>query len=271
MKIKILLKDTLETNIKLQGFPKKYVKYILANALFYHDGNNVALHDCLNIDDLVDIDENETTSIKEQTLPLKIVYEDEYLLVIDKPFNQAMSPTHAHPDGTVANAIVAHYQRIGIKQTVHYITRLDHGTAGIVLIAKTKWSKHLMQLQRYDIKRLYYAQIQGMLLHDGYVEQPIAKGHGIMRCIDTSGQYALTYYEVCNHIDDTTVVRCQLKTGRTHQIRVHLAYLGYPIVNDTLYNQTKANGFMKLICYQNSFIHPVSQKLMTFESEHNLL
>lgn len=271
MLFKVLVNSTLESNILLLGLPKKYQKYILRAAYFYIDNKRIQLDDIVNVNDIVKIEENEESTIAANEIAIKIVYEDDYILVVDKPSNIAMSPTHAHPSGTLANGIIHHYQTIGIKQTVHYITRLDYGTSGIVLIAKTKWSKHLMQMRRYDIERIYYARVHGILLNSGSIEQPIMKSVGIKRVVDPSGQYALTHYEVCSHLNNTTLVRCQLQTGRTHQIRVHLNYLGHPIVNDNLYSDCVTQGCMQLVCYTNRFVHPISQELMIFESEYNLI
>lgn len=206
-----------------------------------------------------------------EEMPLSIVYEDEYVLVINKQPNLPTIPSREHPRGTLANAILAYYDNQGISNTVHVVTRLDRDTSGLLLVAKSRFVHHILsqQQQEKSIKRVYKAIVHGTLKQSrGTVHKPIGRKESsiVEREVRKDGQTAITHYEVEKVLKDAALVKVILETGRTHQIRVHFSYLGHPLVGDDLYG-----GKMQYIKRQAlhsaelSFFHPFLEKQLTFK------
>lgn len=217
--------------------------------------------------------EKPSEGMKGEEIPLEIIYEDEYLLVITKPAGMSTIPSREHPSGSLANALIGYYERIGLSATVHIVTRLDRDTSGIVLIAKHRHTHHLLsQQQRMGrIERVYEAFVSGRFSEaKGRIEAPIGRKSDsiIERVVREDGQYAVTNYSVKESLSHFTWVELQLETGRTHQIRVHLSHLGHPLLGDDLYG-----GHLNLMkrqalhCRKISFIHPFLKKRLEFTSD----
>ncbi|MDP4171803.1 MAG: RluA family pseudouridine synthase, partial [Bacillota bacterium] len=172
--------------------------------------------------------------------PLDILYEDEYVLVVNKPSAMNTIPSREHPSGSLANLLIGYYQKIGISATAHIVTRLDRDTSGIVLIAKHRHIHHLLSKQQKTgmVKRVYEAFAEGLFLQDsGTVTEPIGRKSDsiIEREVREDGQYACTHFKVIQSFETFTHLELKLETGRTHQIRVHMSYLGHPLLGDDLY------------------------------------
>jgi 23S rRNA pseudouridine1911/1915/1917 synthase len=216
-------------------------------------------------------EESPSKGMKGEDLPLDIIYEDGYVLVVNKPAGMSTIPSREHPSGSLANRLIGYYQRIGLMSTTHIVTRLDRDTSGIVLIAKHRHVHHLFSQQQRsrEIHRMYEAFAEGVLKQDiGTIEMPIArrKESIIEREVNEDGQYACTHYKVISRKKGFTHLRLKLETGRTHQIRVHLSWLGHPLVGDELYGGRR--GFLNrqaLHCSSLSFFHPFLQKTLSFE------
>lgn len=216
--------------------------------------------------------ENPSEGAAGEKIPLEILFEDQYLLVVNKPAGMSTIPSREHPTGSLANALVGYYEEIGIRATSHIVTRLDRDTSGIVLIAKHRHVHHLLskQQKKGNVNRTYEAFAEGNLpLGKGSIEEPIGRKQEsiIEREVRSDGQYACTHYQVLNRYKEFTHVELQLKTGRTHQIRVHMSFLGYPLLGDGLYggNQTLINR-QALHCKRIRFSHPFSGQDMNFTS-----
>ena len=218
----------------------------------------------------------------EELLPeemyLDIVYEDEYVLVINKPAGVASIPSREHRFGTLANGLLAYYQSKGIHSTIHIVTRLDRDTSGLMLIAKHRHAHHLFSLQQRDfgVKRRYEALVHGVLNGDdgsvfGTVDAPIGRKETsiIEREVREDGQHAITHYEVLRFGEGWTHVSLQLETGRTHQIRVHMTHLGHPLLGDRLYGGVELEGMTRQALHscELSFFHPVKNTEMKFRCE----
>jgi len=208
----------------------------------------------------------ETPSFEGESIPMSILYEDDYLLVVNKPAGMSTIPSREHPNGSLANAIVGYYHEIGLQATAHIVTRLDRDTSGIVLVAKHRHIHHLFSLMQKcgQVKRTYEAFAEGVIDHEqGTIEASIGRKPSsiIEREVREDGQYARTHYHVLGRYKRFTHVELKLDTGRTHQIRVHLSYLGHPLLGDDLYG-----GPLTLIqrqalhCKEIHYIHPVSHK-----------
>jgi 23S rRNA pseudouridine1911/1915/1917 synthase len=218
-------------------------------------------------------DEEPSDGVKGERIPLKIIYEDEYLLVVTKPPGMNTIPSREHPNGSLANALIGYYEQIGLRATVHIVTRLDRDTSGIVLVAKHRHTHHLLSEQQRNgtVKRLYEAFAHGAFLEPkGTIEKPIGRKSDsiIERIVREDGQYAVTNYTVKRSFPHFTWLELQLETGRTHQIRVHLSYIGHPLLGDDLYggnlDRIKRQA---LHCREISFVHPFAQKRMVFSSD----
>ncbi|MBD7907337.1 RluA family pseudouridine synthase [Sporosarcina gallistercoris] len=208
---------------------------------------------------------------------LSILAEDDSILVVEKPAGQGTIPSRNHPNGTLANIIFGKYVIDQHFATVHVVTRLDTDTSGVVCIAKNRHIHHLMstQMQQTRFDRRYIAFVSGWILEDTFtIEMPIGRKDGsiIERIVRPDGQYARTDVLVTGHfeIDGSryTIVQLQLHTGRTHQIRVHMEYIGHPLLGDDLYGgPCHLISRQALHCRSISFKHPTTSKNVSFESE----
>ena len=172
-------------------------------------------------------------------LPLTIPYQDEHLLVIDKPAPLASQSSAGHPDNSLENALFAHF---GCPEDFIYrpVNRLDKGTSGLMVVARDPHSQHRLQtlLHTEDFQRIYFAVVEGAPPErSGVIDAPIAKedAASIRRIVTPEGRPSVTHYEVLAHSGGRSLVRLKLDTGRTHQIRVHMAHLGCPVAGDFLY------------------------------------
>ena len=215
--------------------------------------------------------EEGSEQLKGENIQLSIVYEDDYVLVVEKPPGMSSIPSREHPTGSLANAIIGYYEQIGHLATVHIVTRLDRDTSGLVLIAKHRHIHHLFSLSKSvkTVERKYKALIEGTLTpFKGMIEQPIGRVDTsiIKREVRSDGQYALTEYNTLHVYNQFSLVELKLQTGRTHQIRVHMAHNGHPLLGDDLYGGNRQLiGRQALHCYSLKFLHPVTEKRLSFE------
>lgn len=214
--------------------------------------------------------EEPSQGIKPEKIPLSILYEDQYVLVVNKPAGMSSIPSREHPSGSLANALIGYYDEIGVSATAHIVTRLDRDTSGLVLIAKHRHVHHLLSQQQKmgQVTRKYEAFASGRITKDsGKIVQSIArkKESIIEREVHPEGQYACTNYWVINRYPSFTHLLLQLETGRTHQIRVHLSWLGHPLLGDDLYGgPLEPLTRQALHCREVSFYHPFIQQKCQF-------
>ncbi|MER1984534.1 MAG: RluA family pseudouridine synthase [Solibacillus sp.] len=202
---------------------------------------------------------------------LQIVYEDEAILVINKPAYQSTIPSREHPTGSVANLLCGYFERQQIASTAHIVTRLDRDTSGLMIIAKHRHIHHLMseQQQRGEVHREYEAIVHGHAETQSIMAPIGRKDTSIIeREVRADGQFAHTDVRVVGHCDGYSHIRLKLHTGRTHQIRVHMSYVGHPLVGDDLYGgSTEQLARQALHCVFVEFTHPISGECMRFTSE----
>lgn len=236
----------------------------------------VTVRKILSKGDIVEIvfpQELPSDGLAAEAIPLNIIYEDEYVLVVDKPPHMPTIPSREHSVGSLANALLHYYQQNGIETTIHIVTRLDRDTSGLVLVAKHRYIHHLLSIQQknHEINRKYAAIVNGLIEKgQGTIHAPIGRKPDsiIEREVHPNGQNAVTHFQVLSAMDSFTFVSLRLETGRTHQIRVHMAYLGHPLVGDDLYG-----GSRELIDRQAlhscelEFLHPILKKKLAFKSE----
>lgn len=209
--------------------------------------------------------------VKEE-MDLSIVYEDDSVIVVDKPAGIATIPSLHHPTGTVANGILGYYEKHNIPYTVHVVTRLDRDTSGLLLIAKHRYSHSLLSTAQKagKIKRRYKALVEGNLKQDsGTIDAPIDRKEGsiIERTVKETGKRAVTHFKVEKRLPLHTLVNIQLETGRTHQIRVHFSHINHPLAGDDLYGgKTDYIKRHALHCYKLAFEHPFTKEYIQLES-----
>lgn len=192
--------------------------------------------------------------------PSMLAYEDDFLLIIDKPAGMLVHPTVSERGTTLYDYVKAYYEANGITAGIHPVSRLDRNTSGLVIFAKEPVVQHWLSHQQ--VEKEYLALACGRFdCSEGIIEAPIARKEGsiIERCVDYErGKYAKTAYEVLAAYSNHTLLKVRLFTGRTHQIRVHLASIGHPLVNDNLYGTPGPQARHALHAYRLAFKHPVS-------------
>ena len=202
-------------------------------------------------------------------LPLEVLYEDEAVLLLNKPPYIAVHPSAGRTEPTVANAVVAHYQKSGTPAAFRPLNRLDRNTSGLLLAAKNAHAAHVLSDARADgrLRKAYYAVALGRLEGGGAIDQPIRirEGSCIAREVGEGGKPSVTHWQALASDGDITLLRVVIDTGRTHQIRVHMAWFGHPLAGDTLYGNDGARlPRHALHCAETVFPHPESGAQMQF-------
>lgn len=255
---------------------KNYLSSILVN------GNIKKLSYSLKLNDIVEIniktdDNEEEEDILAENIDLYILYEDEYLLVVNKPCNMSVhcSPSERH--GTLVNALLYHikdFNFVGDKSRAGIIHRLDKDTSGIMIVGKNAdiVSAIQEQFKNRTIKKIYHAIVIGVLRENFYeINLPIGR-HSVYRkkmTVREDGKKALSYIKVLNRFKKHTLIEVNIKTGRTHQIRVHCSYKGFPVAGDKIYSKSYSNySNLMLIAKQIEFTHPISGEIMKFEVDY---
>ncbi|MFA4905480.1 MAG: RluA family pseudouridine synthase [Candidatus Margulisiibacteriota bacterium] len=226
----------------------------------------------------IDIPPPEKYEVQPENIPLNIVYEDEDLLVVNKPRGLVTHPAPGHYSGTLVNALLFHVKDltgIGGVERPGIVHRLDKDTSGLLMVAKTDLAHRSLSKQIKDrtVKRSYIALVYGVLKqNDGYVQEKIGR-HPVHRkkmAVSGKGREALTFYKVKQRFKGFTLVELQLKTGRTHQIRVHMSHIGHPLVGDTTYGKkglALSNVEGQLLHAQTiGFVHPRTGEYMEFSA-----
>ena len=205
---------------------------------------------------------------------LTILYEDAHLLAVDKPAGMLIHPSRSRNDGTLANLVVGYYRKTGQKSAFHPVTRLDRDTFGITLLAKNAYAHALMQ--ETSLQKTYHAlTFGGPDVDSGFIDAPIARRElpSLLRYVSPEGKSSLTKFQVLERGRFCRLALSQV-TGRTHQLRVHCAYMGYPILGDPQYGSEESRAasekqglhYQQLCAKRLEFIHPVSGETMCLES-----
>lgn len=207
------------------------------------------------------------TSVAPQPIPISIAYEDEFAVVLDKPAGLAVHPTLNYPDHTLANGWIYYLQSQGKSGVFRPVNRIDKNTSGLVLCAQNAFSAPLLAT---NAQKCYLAIVQGSLpLGNGRIEAPIGRrGDSIIgRCVTQQGKYSLTEYTVLAAGSQHSLLACVPRTGRTHQIRVHMSYIGHPLAGDTLYGGSdEIMSRHALHCGVLRFVHPLTRNTIRVSS-----
>ncbi|MFD1465717.1 RluA family pseudouridine synthase [Lapidilactobacillus mulanensis] len=263
---------TLQSFLKHHGFSKSQIgrlKFSGGQIFVNHRQRytNYLLHD----GDLIRVTlapEKAASTVTTSHLPIEIIYEDDLFLVVNKPAHLASIPSRSHPNDALANRVKGYLQTQGAESlSIHIATRLDMDTSGLVIFGKSAYAHSLLdeQNKQHRMQKMYLALAQGHFEQaSGLIDLPIGRRaeHGMERMITEAGKPSKTRYQVLQTYPEGSLVQLQLLTGRTHQIRVHLAALGHPLFGDELYGgpMTPAAQRQALHCAQLTFYQPIMKK-----------
>ena len=229
-------------------------------------------NDEINIEEIVDV----KSDIKEEDIPLDVVYEDDDILIINKPQGMVVHPANGHYSGTLVNALMFMEDSLSsINGVVRpgIVHRIDKDTSGLLCVAKNDNAHHFLaeQLKDHTMAREYVALVRGIIKENsGTIEMPIGRDKKDRQkmAVVKEGKPAVTHFQVLERFRDHTLVKCQLVSGRTHQIRVHMSAIGHPVEGDPLYagrnyDKLYKNGQL-LVAFKLKLIHPTTKKEMVF-------
>ena len=231
--------------------------------------------------DKIEIEEEPAKEIelKAQDIPVEILYEDDDIIVVNKPKGMVVHPANGNPDGTLVNAVMAickdSLSGIGGEIRPGIVHRLDKNTSGAIIIAKND-KAHINlseQLKNHEIKKTYIALVRGVVKeNNATINMPIGRSKKDRKKmdVDKNGKEAITHFKVLKRYKDCTLLEINIETGRTHQIRVHLSHIGYPIIGDEVYSNGKNKWNIEGQCLHAKsldFMHPITGKQMHIEAE----
>ena len=267
---KYLNENTEYTRSKIQKMIEN--GNILVNDIKVKDSYKVKENDYITIEAL-----EETTDILPENIPLDIYYEDDDLIVVNKPSGMVVHPAPGNYTGTLVNALIYHTNNLSKVNTnirPGIVHRIDADTSGLLLVAKNDKSHNILAeaIQKKEVVREYIALVEGIIMEDtATIDAPIGrdkKDRKKMTVTSENSKDAVTHIRVLERYKDSTLIRCKLETGRTHQIRVHLAYIGYPVHNDPVYSNKSCTDFGQFLhsAYLR-FKHPITGELLEFNSD----
>ena len=268
--------ENLKQILKLEfGVSDRLLLRLKTNKKIFINNNIAFINDLIHLNDtisvLIDFEEDNSNIVPTQ-MNLNIVYEDEFMLILNKQSGIAIHPSCMHFDNSLSNGVKYYFDSIGLKKKIRPVNRLDKDTSGLVVFAKNEYIQECLvnQMKSKIFKKEYFAILNGILENKtGTINAPIAREEDsiIKRCVREDGDISITHYEVIKILNNNMcLVNFILETGRTHQIRVHSSYIGHPIIGDTLYGSfSNLISRQALHSYKIEFIHPILKEKMTFE------
>ena len=245
-------------------------KKVLVNGKETQPNYKVKENDKIDVEDNLDFE----IKVEKENIPIDIVYEDKYLLIINKESGMVTHPAPGHYTGTLVNALLYKYDLEGDTNRPGIVHRLDKDTSGLMVVAKDSKTLELLSdmMKHKKVKRHYLALVEGIINHEtGTIDAPIGRDvhdRQKMAVTDQNSKEAITHFKVLKRYKDKTLIECILDTGRTHQIRVHMKYIKHPVVNDPLYNKKKSDDFGQMLHSKSiEFTHPITGEHIYFEKE----
>ena len=240
--------------------------------------NNIPVHinykinpgDSLSITE--NFDEDSSNIVPNPNVSLDVLYEDEFMLIVNKPPHLPVHPSILHYEDSLSNGVKYYYNNINLKKKIRPVNRLDKDTSGIVIFAKNEYIQECLikQMKLNIFKKYYIAILDGILENDhGTIEAPIARKENsiIERTISPLGDKAISHYKVLKRFHNMTEVEFYLETGRTHQLRVHSKHIGHPIIGDTLYGKPSLLiSRQALHAHAVEFMHPITKEKTTIQA-----
>lgn len=266
---------------KLEDTSRVAIQRLVTNGKVLVNGKTVKASYKVQAGDKIEVEEEVPVeiSLKAQEIPLDIIYEDKDIIVVNKPKGMVVHPANGNPDGTLVNAIMAickdSLSGIGGEIRPGIVHRLDKDTSGIIIIAKND-KAHINlseQIKEHTVKKTYIALVRGLVKeNEATINMPIGRSEKDRKkmAVTKKGKEAITHFKVLERYDKYTLLQVNIETGRTHQIRVHLSQIGYPIVGDEVYSNGKNEWNVKGQCLHAKsleFIHPVTGEKMYLEAE----
>ncbi|MBC8061108.1 MAG: RluA family pseudouridine synthase [Clostridiaceae bacterium] len=268
------LRDYLKKDLKLST---RFMRSAAVDGRILVNGKIITLAYILKQGDKLELqlDKEESQNVEPQKMDLDILFEDEDIVIVNKPIKMVVHPTKSYQLDTLSNGLLYHFRENGEQCIVRLVSRLDMNTSGLVIVAKNQYAhmalaRDLHELTNYE--KSYIAVVHGHLHEEkGTIDLPIlrAEEDSIKRIVDERGQRSVTHFNVLENYEGAQLVKLTLETGRTHQIRVHLSHLGNPIFGDTLYGLEGDEGYIErqaLHAYRLVFPHPRTGKLIEIES-----
>ena len=268
----LTLKEVLldKLNFSVRSLAKmKREQTVLVNGQFKKPSTNIVKGDLIE----VKIDED-MANFEPQDLNLDIIYDDFDIIMVNKPPFMVVHPTKSHLDRTIANGVTDYIIKKNEKVKVRFVNRLDMNTSGLVIVAKNAYAHHVLSkdMSNDKVSKKYITVVKGIVKDDeGTINQPIYRPteDSIKRVVDKRGQASVTHYKVLERLNDATVLEVKLETGRTHQIRVHMNYIGHGIIGDELYgyvDETLINR-QALHAYSLEFMQPRTKEVLEFKAD----
>ncbi|MFH1621927.1 MAG: RluA family pseudouridine synthase [Candidatus Omnitrophota bacterium] len=261
----------------LKDHSRTSLKNLIVEGLVLVNKKNIKPHYCLKLDDEIDIDipDKKEFTLSAQNISLEIIYEDEDVIVVNKPEGMVVHPGAGNKESTLVNALLYHTKDLSDinPERPGIVHRLDKETSGVMVVAKNNFT-HLelvKQFKDHSIKRRYIALVRGKVeFKEGVIDLPISR-HPLKRkamavSFDSRSRQAQTFYRTIKHFDKFTLLELIPKTGRTHQLRVHLAYSKHPILGDSKYGNKKEFPRLALHAKDLGFFHPRKEKFLEFNS-----
>ena len=264
-----------------EGLSRTMVQKLIESGNIKVNGNKqkisykVQINDCITID----VPKAKEVDLKPQNIPIEIVYEDSDIIVVNKPKGLVVHPANGNPDGTLVNAIMAVCKEslsgIGGELRPGIVHRLDKDTSGLLIVAKNDKAHIEMsrQIKNREVKKVYIALVKGVIKeNEATIDMPIGRSPKDRKkmAVIKDGKEAITHFKVIKRYENYTLLEIKIDTGRTHQIRVHMAEIGYPIVGDMVYSNGKNEFGVKGQCLHAKsldFKHPVTKKQMHLEAD----
>jgi len=263
---------------KLEDLSRSTIKKLILENKVLVNQNVVKASYNLKTQDLIeimDVDFSETEIVPTK-MDLDIVYEDDDVLVVNKPSGMVVHPAPGHYQDTLVNGLLWHIKKLSNvngETRPGIVHRIDKDTSGLLMVAKNNYAHDILakELQEKKTKREYIALVDGVINNKrGRINAPIGRDklNRLKMAITASGKEAITNFEVIETFEDSTLIKCVLETGRTHQIRVHLQYINHPLVNDYVYGNAKPNDFGQYLHAQTiGFTHPKTKEWLEFSCE----
>lgn len=264
---------TIKEFLKDNNVGRGKVEFIRVNKTSFINDQYKNIDTLLNENDVLSFAIDEKIDFVCDDNPLDVVYEDEHILIVNKPSNMIIHPDDKSKSGTLVNLVANYYKQNNINRNIRYIHRIDKETTGIVLFAKDFLSEAILlkDLQEDKINRLYLAIVEGKLSKSkGVIKAPIGKDRHINNkmCVSNNGKEATSEYKVIKSTDKFSLIEFKLLTGRTHQIRVHASYINHPLLGDVMYGgDLQYISRVALHSYKIELIHPISKKAINIECQ----